>query len=51
MSGKIFSALGSIDINVEMISSGASEINTSFVIKEEDADKAVRILHETFFGD
>jgi aspartate kinase len=32
-----------------MISQGASEINMSFMIDEEDADEAVRSLHATFF--
>ena len=32
-----------------MISQGASEINMSFMIDEEDADEAVRSLHAMFF--
>jgi aspartate kinase len=32
-----------------MISQGASEINMSFMIDEEDADEAVRSLHAAFF--
>jgi aspartate kinase len=46
--GKIFSSLNGIDI--EMISSSASEINQSIVVREENADIAVRKLHKTFFG-
>lgn len=46
--GRIFSTLNGIDI--EMISSSASEINQSLVVREKDADIAVRRLHETFFG-
>jgi len=46
--GKMFSAIG--DIEVEMISSSSSEINQSFVVREEDADKTVRKLHKEFFG-
>ncbi len=38
-------------INVRMISQGASEINMSFMIDEEDADEAVRSLHAAFFKD
>jgi hypothetical protein len=34
-----------------MISQGASEINMSFMIDEDDADEAVRSLHATFFKD
>ncbi len=38
-------------INVRMISQGASEINMSFMIEEDDADEAVRSLHAEFFSD
>jgi len=38
-------------INIRMISQGASEINMSFMIDEDDADEAVRSLHATFFQD
>ena len=36
-------------INVRMISQGASEINMSFMIEEDDAEEALRSLHSTFF--
>jgi aspartate kinase len=36
-------------INVRMISQGASEINMSFVINEDEADEAIRSLHAEFF--
>src|SRR5579859_4303944 len=47
MAAQVFSAIR--HINVRMISQGASEINMSFMIEEEDADEAVRSLHSTFF--
>jgi aspartate kinase len=47
MAAQVFSAIR--HINVRMISQGASEINMSFMIDEEDADEAVRSLHATFF--
>jgi aspartate kinase len=40
-----------IDINLNMISQGASEINISFVIDEEHVDEVVRRLHKEFFSD
>lgn len=43
--GKIFTVCGNEGINVEMISKGASQVNISFVVKNEDADKAVIALH------
>jgi aspartate kinase len=45
---KLFTSLG--DIRIEMFSSTTSLINQSFVVKEEEADEAVRRLHSTFFG-
>jgi aspartate kinase len=47
MAAQVFSAIR--HINVRMISQGASEINMSFMIDEEDADEAVRSLHGAFF--
>jgi aspartate kinase len=38
-------------VNVRMISQGASEINMSFMIDEDDVDEAVRSLHAAFFVD
>jgi aspartate kinase len=49
MAAQVFSAIR--HINVRMISQGASEINMSFMIEEDDADEAVRSLHATFFKD
>jgi aspartate kinase len=37
------------DINLVMISQGASEINLSMVIDESQVDEAVRRLHKQFF--
>lgn len=49
IAGKVFTAIE--HINVRMISQGASEINMSFMIEEEDAAEAIRSLHSTFFAD
>ena len=49
MAAQVFTAVR--HINVRMISQGASEINMSFMIDEEDADEAVRSLHAAFFQD
>lgn len=38
-------------VNVRMISQGASEINMSFMIEEDDVEEAVRSLHRHFFQD
>jgi aspartate kinase len=38
------------DINVEMISMGANEINLSLVVKEDRAEEALRRLHRVLVG-
>jgi aspartate kinase len=48
ISGQVFSAIS--HINVRMISQGASEINMSFMVNEEDVDEALRSLHKKFFS-
>jgi aspartate kinase len=48
IAGQVFSAIS--HVNVRMISQGASEINMSFMIDEEDVEEAVQSLHEYFFA-
>ncbi len=45
LAGKMFSVLAAEGVNIEMISQGASEINISCVIDDEDADKALLAIH------
>ena len=45
LAGHVFTLLGGVGIQVEMISQGASRVNLSFVVAEDDADRAVRLLH------
>jgi len=45
LAGHVFTLLGGVGIPVEMISQGASRVNLSFVVAQEDADRAVRLLH------
>jgi aspartate kinase len=47
IAAQVFAAIR--HINVRMISQGASEINMSFMIDEDDADEAARSLHAAFF--
>ncbi|KAF1361986.1 aspartate kinase-like protein [Lizonia empirigonia] len=49
ISGKFFSVLGNNNINIEMISQGASEINISCVIEEREADRALNVVHTNLF--
>lgn len=48
LAARMFRALAEAGINIEMISQGASEINISCVIANNDADRAVRVLHAEF---
>jgi aspartate kinase len=49
IAGRVFSTIN--DINVLLISQGASNINLTFVVEEERAVEAVRRLHAAFFED
>ena len=48
VSAKIFSALA--DVQIGMISLGASRLNVTFVVEESDLEEVVRRLHQTFFA-
>ena len=39
------------DVNIRMISQGASEINLTFVIEEDAVPQVVKRLHKTFFSE
>jgi aspartate kinase len=45
---RVFRALG--DVNVVLISQGASDTNMTFVVDAKDAPEALRRLHGEFFG-
>ncbi len=47
VASQVFSCIE--DINVRMISQGASEINLTFVVDEDDVPEVVRRLHKKFF--
>ncbi|MBD5410684.1 MAG: aspartate kinase [Treponema sp.] len=44
-----FEALSEEGINVQMISKGASKVNISVLVNEEEADRTVQVLHKAFF--
>ena len=48
LGAQLLSSLG--DINVEMISMGANEINLSLVVRQEQAAEALRRLHRVLVG-
>tara|TARA_B100001057_G_scaffold501280_1_gene623118 strand:- start:1215 stop:3659 length:2445 start_codon:yes stop_codon:yes gene_type:complete len=49
ISGKLFSSLGSNNINIRAIAQGASERNISIMIDKINVNKALNTLHESFF--
>ena len=46
IAGRIFSALGKVEINVIAIAQGSSEFSISIVLAEQDADHAMRQIHQ-----
>ncbi len=49
VAGTLFNAVGSNGINIYAIAQGASEVNISFVVKEEDLKKTLNVVHDSFF--
>lgn len=47
IAGRMFSTLAQGNVNIEMISQGASEINISCVIETKDAVKALNMIHQS----
>ncbi|HBT38706.1 MAG: Aspartokinase [Thermotoga sp. 50_1627] len=50
IAARIFTAVSREKINVLMISAGASEVTVYFIVNLEDRDRALRAIHEEFFG-
>ena len=51
ISGKMFSELGTNNVNIRAIAQGSTEKNISAVISEKDVKKALNTLHAVFFED
>jgi len=49
IAGRLFQALGNNGVNVVAIAQGSSELNISVVINRDDENKALNVLHESFF--
>jgi aspartate kinase len=47
LASKIFSTIE--DINIALVSHGASAVNLTFVVKEQDAADVIKKLHAEFF--
>lgn len=50
VAGRMFTALGKRGIPVELISQASSGISMTFVVREHDAEKALKILHKEYIG-
>ena len=48
VAAKMFEALSDAQVNIRMIST--SEIKISVLINEEEAQRAMRAVHDKFFG-
>merc|ERR1711935_211893 len=46
---QVFATLASQDVQVEMLSQGASKVNISLIVKDEDLDRTLEALHQHFF--
>ncbi|MEM2992740.1 MAG: ACT domain-containing protein, partial [Candidatus Caldarchaeum sp.] len=48
VASKVFGAVASCGINIRMIAQGSSELNISFVVKENDGPEAVKAIHDEY---
>lgn len=48
ISARVFGALAAAGVNIIAIAQGSSELNISFVVREDDANVAVRQVHDAF---
>ena len=49
VAARVFAAVAAARINVEMISSGASEVAYYFIVKDKDVKRAIHAIHDEFF--
>lgn len=47
LASKVFSTIS--DVNISLVSHGASSVNLTFVVREDVADDVIRKLHKSFF--
>ena len=49
IAGRIFDVLGHHRVNVRAIAQGSSELNISFVVTQDDEERALRAIHRALF--
>ena len=50
VAGRMFSALGDNNVNIRAIAQGSSEHNITVIIADNDLEKAIHVLYETFIN-
>ncbi len=50
IAARVFSSVSRKDVNVEMISAGASDVTMYFIVKITDRNAALQAIHDEFFG-
>lgn len=48
LASEVFKVIADEGVNIIMIAQGSSEVNISFMVKQEDGDKVLKALHEHF---
>jgi aspartate kinase len=48
LAGKIFTAIANAGVNVEIISAGASQVASHFIVKKDGLTKTIKAIHTTF---
>ncbi len=48
IAGRVFAALSRANVNVVAIAQGASELNITFAVEQDDSARAIRAVHEAF---
>jgi aspartate kinase len=48
IAAKLFRAVADKGVNVKMIAQGSSELNISFVVRQDDVVESVHALHQAF---
>lgn len=49
IAGKLFSSLGDAEVSVVAFAQGAAETNISFIVRQNELDKVLPVVHNAFF--
>jgi aspartokinase len=49
LAARLFAAVSRANVNIEMISTGASDVASCFIVNREYTYTAIRALHREFF--